>query len=286
MQRRAAAVYIAFFLVLAAGSYAFIATAQGPSISIDDPDHELENGSELTLGERTYTVTSIEASESGGGGHGGGGGGETLEATVAWNNDSAVFSETWESNSSVTLGDTEYRLFIENASDPSEITLRTVPGNDSGATLTYDGEAERWYVVREADDGARELTPYMRDDEFTNETLSEGDEIDYQGNQTTIANVSQEGVLLEWSGERTEEITFANGEEFVLNSSQTEGTEYVAHFPSEDRVLLSSDIEGYHDQVEEQEHFHERINGVWGVVIISSIATILLTGLAYLPRKE
>jgi len=287
MQRRAAAVYIAFFLVLAAGSYAFIATAQGPSISIDDPDHELENGSEFTLGERTYTVTSVEASSGGGGGgHGGGGGGETLEATLTWTNDSAVFSDTWEDNTTVTLGNTDYHVFIQNGSDPSEATLRTVPANGSAANLTYDGQAERWYVVREADDGTRELTPYLQDEEFTNETVSEGQEITYQGNATTVANVSNTSVLFEWTGERTEEITFADGEEFVLNSSQTEGTEYVAHFPSEDRVLLSSEIEGYHSQVEEQEHFHERINGVWGVVIISSIATVLLTGLAYLPRKE
>ncbi|NHN48363.1 hypothetical protein G9464_12260 [Halostella sp. JP-L12] len=288
MQRRAAAVYIAFFLVLAAGSYAFIATAQGPTISIDDPDHELENGSELTLGERTYTATSVEASSGGGGGgHGGGGGGEeTLEATLTWTNDSAVFSDTWEDNSTVTLGETDYHLFIQNGTDVSEATLRTVPGNDSGANLTYDGQAERWYVVREADDGTRELTPYMQDEEFSNETISEGQQIDYQGNQTTVANVSNSSILLEWSGERTEEVSFADGEVFILNSSQTEGTEFVAHFPSEDRVLLSSDVEGYESQVAEQDHFHERINGVWGIVIISSIATVLLTALAYLPRKE
>lgn len=281
MQRRAAAVYIAFFLVLAAGSYAFIATAEGPSITIDDPEYELENGSEIDAGERTYTVTAIEASESGGG-HGGGGE-EVLEATLSRTNDSAVFAETWEQNTTVTYEGEEHLLFIANASDPDEATLRTTPGNGSDANLTHD---DQWYVVRESEDGSRTLTPYMQDDEFSNVTISEGDEIEFGGNTTTVANITQESVLLEWEGERTESLTITNGEAFILNSSQTEGTEYVPHFHSEESFVLTSDVEGYEQQVEEQHHFHERINGVWGIVILSTITTILLTGLAYLPRKE
>ncbi len=281
MQRRAAAVYIAFFVVLAAGSYAFIATADGPSITVDDPEYQLENGSEIDAGERTYTVTAIEESESSGG-HGGGGG-VTLEATLSRTNNSAVFAETWEQNSTVSIESEDRHLFIPNATDPDEATLRTVPGNGSNANLTYD---DQWYVVRESEDGTRTLTPYLQDEAFSNTTISEGDEIEFQGNATTVANITQETVLLEWQGERTESLTISDGEEFILNSTDTEGTEYIPHFRSSESFVLTTDVEGYHEQVEEQQHFHERINGVWGIVIISSIATVLLTGLAYLPRKE
>lgn len=275
--------YIAFFVVLAAGSYAFVATAEGPSITIDDPEYELENGSQVDTGERTYTVTSVGTSGGGGGGHGGGGGGGTREATLSWTNESAVFAATLEANTTVTVDDQDYHLFIQNGSNPTEATLRTVPGNGSDANLTYDG---RWFVVREDDDGTRTLTPYLQDDTFSNTTISEGDQISYQGNQTTVANVSNGTVLLEWEGERSESITVTDGEPFILNSSTTEGTEYVAHFTSDESLVMTSDVEGYQNQVAAQQRFHERTNGVWGIVILSSFAAILLTGLAYLPRKE
>ena len=35
MQRRAAAVYFVFFLVIGAGAYSFLAVAQGPAIELD-----------------------------------------------------------------------------------------------------------------------------------------------------------------------------------------------------------------------------------------------------------
>ncbi len=268
--------YIAFFLVLAAGSYAFIATAQGPSVTLENPEYELQNGTPVDAGDRAYTVTSVTAPTAE----------DPGEATLSWTNESAPFSATLQNNATATYNGSDHYVFIANVSDPSEATLRTTPANGTNANITYDGEAGQYYVVREFDDGSRELTPYLQDEAFTNLTISEGQEFEYQGNSTTVANITTDGVLLEWSGERTEEVSVTEGEPFILNSSQTEGTEYVAHFPSDDTFVLTTDIEGYEDQIAEQEHFHERINGVWAVVIMSGLAGVLLTGLAYLPRKE
>jgi len=269
-------VYIAFFLVVAAGSYAFIASAQGPSITVENPDYELENGSAVNTDQRAYTVTGVTAPS----------GEDPGEATLSWTNQSAVFSDTIETNATITYNGTEYITFVANVSDPTEATFRTTPANGSGATLTYENETGQYLVVREYDNGTRELTPYMQDDTFTNLTITEGQSLQYQGNSTTVSNITQSGLLLEWDGVRIESVGITEGEPFILNSSRTEGTEYVAHFPTNDTFVLTTDIESYESQVAEQEHFRERINGVWGVVIVSSIAGVLLTGLAYLPRKE
>ncbi len=268
--------YIAFFLVLAAGSYAFIATAQGPSITVENPEYELENSSPVDTGDRAYTVTGVTAPS----------GEEPGEATLSWTNQSAVFSDTIETNATITYNGTEYITFVANVSDPTEATFRTTPANGSGASLTYENETGQYLVVREYDNGTRELTPYVRDDAFTNLTITEGQTLQYQGNSTTVTNVTQSGLLLEWDGVRVESVSLTEGEPFILNSSQTEGTEYVAHFTSNDTFVLTTDIEGYESQAAQQQRFDERINGLWGIVIMSGLAGVLLTGLAYLPRKE
>lgn len=100
MQRRAAAAYVALFLVVAAGSYALIATGQGPTVSVEEPDHEFRAGDTLTVDGREYTVRSVEVTESEGGGHGGGGG-KSYAAELAWTNESARYTESYGRNATV-----------------------------------------------------------------------------------------------------------------------------------------------------------------------------------------
>lgn len=161
MQRRAAAAYVAIFLVVGAGAYGVIATAQEPAVSLDNPNVDVKQGGSFTAGGQKYEVTKIEEKTSGGG-HGGGGT-TTVEATIE-------------------------------------------AGNES--------------------------------------------------------------------------ITVAEGDTITLG-----GTEYIAHFPSTERVQLTSDKQDYTSDVEAQHDWKERINGFWGVVILSGIAAFLLAALAYMPPK-
>jgi len=63
MQRRAVAVSVVFFVLVATASYALIATAEEPTITLEDADYELSEGEEFTVGDRTYTVAEIEETE-------------------------------------------------------------------------------------------------------------------------------------------------------------------------------------------------------------------------------
>ena len=50
-------------------------------------------------------------------------------------------------------------------------------------------------------------------------------------------------------------------------------------------MTLSQNVSGYQAQLDDVEHFHERILGLWGIAIISIFAAILIVGLAYLPVR-
>ncbi|MFC6724799.1 hypothetical protein ACFQE1_10535, partial [Halobium palmae] len=77
MQRRAAAIFAAFFLLTSVASYSLIATAHQPSIEFEDPAYSLSANESFEVGGTQYNVSAIEATAGGGGGggHGGGGGG-------------------------------------------------------------------------------------------------------------------------------------------------------------------------------------------------------------------
>jgi hypothetical protein len=63
------------------------------------------------------------------------------------------------------------------------------------------------------------------------------------------------------------------------------GREYIAHFPNNRTLELSSDVQAYERQVEIRDTYDERINGLWGVSILSSLAVVLLLAFAYLPSR-
>ena len=112
MQRRAVAVAAALFLVVGALSLGLVLTAEAPALEADS-ENVYQAGDQLTVGDRTYTVASIEASESSGGGHGGGGG-TTYEATIEWDNESmnGTQSATVGQHGNVTLsGETFFAHF-------------------------------------------------------------------------------------------------------------------------------------------------------------------------------
>ncbi len=265
MQRRAAAVYGVFFLVIAIGSAAMIGAASAPA-AVSDPDHRLSNGDEVTIAGQSYAVTVEE-------------GGATLE----WHNESARYTETWENGSDVSFQGTNYTVSIPNASDPLQLTLeevQTLP-EDTETTTVNDTE----YVVVERDDGARELVPtgeylVQTQGEPERRELVEGQAYDYRGNQTTLEAVDNESATLAWTAPRDESMDLAEGDVVELGDR-----EFVASFPEAGMLVLDRDVGAYERQQGVIATYHQRINGLWGVSILAGLSAVVLLGLSYLPSR-
>jgi hypothetical protein len=266
MQRRAAALYGAFFLVLAVGSYGMIAAASAPTLSVEDPDHRLSDGGQLTVDDRTYDV----AVDGG-------------EATLSWTDTNAVYTETWADGDDVTLGGTNYSVAIPGDADPpvAELTeARPLP--EDVETTEVNGTE---YVVLDGDDDTRELVAvdaYLDETygEAETRTLEASESVDYRGNLTTVTTITNESVVLEWRAPRTNTVDVAEGDVVDLN-----GVEFAAHFPDGGTLVLDRDVEAYERQLDVQATHHERTNGLWGVSILSSLAVVLLFAFAYLPSR-
>lgn len=287
MQRRAAAIYAVFFLVVGAASYSLIATAESPSIAFENPDHRLQQGSTFSVGDQDYTVSSLEASESsGGGGHGGGGGGITHSAEVAWTVESSEYSETLENGSEVTYQNESYVVVIPSADDPDEFVLRD-PVNRSGIladdpqadneTVTRDGEE---FVVVTENGTSRLVAADEYFPEPNEERFAEGQQIEYDGNSATVGNVTSEGATLTWTAPR-ERTTELSQESNVTLSSTT----FLAYFPDNSTVVLTTDFQSYERQTADIAAHEERKSGLWGVSIVSGMTILLLVGMAYMPSR-
>lgn len=280
MQRRAAAIYFAFFLVLGASSYAVIAVAHQPSIDLQAQSYA--PGDTLTVDGQTFTVESISSGSGGGGGHGGGGG--APQATITWTNKSAKFTAKLANNSTVPYRDGTYRVLVPNTTGPARFTLEEefnvssiLQGDPAvyNETVTIDGEPHVTYRENNTNAPLAEYLPEPRRAQF-----SEGDTVDYQGNTTTVSNVTTEHVLLVWTGSKSNSATVSEGQNATLGT-----TSYVAHFPADKRVVLSTDHRAYQLGVARQDTFHMRMNGLWAVVYLSGLAVVLIAGLAYMPVR-
>lgn len=289
MQRRAAALYVAFFLVISVASYSLIATAEEPQVEFGNPDYTLSENDTLTVGGTEYTVASLEATAGGGGGggHGGGGGGGIERTgTIAWTNQSAQYTETWANNSTVSLDNTTYRVLIPNTTDPSSFTLQNeinrsqVLANDPQADdqlVTRNGSE---YVVIEDQNGTRLVLADEYFGEPTNRTVNEGATIDYNGNRSTVANVTNQSATLEWTAPRNNTVEVADNENVTLGD-----TTYFAHFRNNQTLVLTQDFASYEEQTADIDRYHTYVNGLWGVSIMGGLAAMLLAGMAYLPSR-
>lgn len=265
MQRRVAALYAAFFLVVALGSYGMLVTASEPAVSVQNPDYTAANGSQLTVDGRTYDVSA-----------------EGGSATLSWLNESATYTETWENESSVTLGETNFTVRTEAQADPPRVQLTEEQSLGENVTTTEVNGTE--YVVQ----GEGEQRTLISVEEYRRQqfgppetrTIAAGDTFDYRGNQTTLTAVSNGSATVEWTAPRTEEIDASEGDALTLN-----GNEFVAHFPDAQTLALSRDVQAYRDQVAVRERFHERTTGLMGVSLLSGLTVILLLSFAYLPSR-
>ena len=287
MQRRAAAIYVAFFIVLGAASYSVIATATAPTIGFENPDHRLSQGDQLSVENRQYAVSSISAEVSGGGGgHGGGGATVTRSGELTWTNETARYTQTWDHNTTVTYQGEDYRVLVADADDPAsfqlveEINRTAILQEDATVndqTIMLNGTE---YVVREEGDN-RTLIPaseYFPTPASTD--YAEGDSLQFQGNTTTVADVTGEGATLAWTAPRTNTVSVGNEANVTVN-----GQQYFAYFPDNSTLVLESDYNVYQEQVNEIDTYHDHVNGLWGISIVSFATAIMLLGMAYMPSR-
>ncbi len=355
MQRRVAAIYFAFFLLMGASAYSVIAVAEEPAIDVAGQSYG--QGDTFTVDEREYVVGNLSAGNASGGEG-------APSGTLMWTNESAQFTATVANNTTVspvrlsfsdqeayyaaTLaeGDTvqfngsETTVSIPDVESPSNFSLvrdgnatATFASNDTfvyrgNATTVTEVTAEE--VRLEWGDDYRVLTPnetdpssfrmvqqfnvsqrLSADPAVENRTVTrddgqryvvfasngttrllgeylpapdvgqiqEGDSLTFRNNETTVANVTATGIVLEWTGPQTNTIELSEGANVTLNGQQR-----VVHFQG-DSVILSQEVVGYQEDLGRQDYFTERQNGLWGVTILSGLAAMFVIVFAYLPVR-
>jgi len=267
MQRRAAAIYVALFIVIGAASYSLIATAQTPTVEFDNPEYELAQGDQFQVGDQTYTVSSVSE-----------GSGE-LQYTV----ESSEYTATWENDSTQTVDGDEWRVLVDEGEDPSGFTLQeeinetAILQDDPDASEETVEQNGTRYVVLNGD----ELVPA---DEYFPEpetrSFAEGDTIEYDGNTTTVDSVTTDAVALTWTAPRTNTIA-VQSEANVTLGDQT----YLGYVPDDSTMQLTQNFESYNRQTAEIDRVQTQTNGLWGVSIISFLTAVFMIGFAYLPSR-
>ena len=286
MQRRAVAVYVALFVLIAGGAGVLTATADSPEIGFDNPDFEVSQGDQVEVDGQEYVVAEIaEVEESGGGGHGGGGGATTSIVATIERNVTVEQSETWANGSTVSIGEQEWRVEISGES-PNEFTLVEVL--DRQAILEGDSRADNETVQRDdgtyvvvTEDGESSLVPaeeYFPTPEERSYAVS--DTLEYAGHTATVDNVTAEQAVLAWEATQTESV------EITQHSTVTIGeTDFVAHFPDASTMQLSSDMEEYEAQVAQIDQFHQYNSGLTRVLVLAFLSSLLLLGAAFIPSR-
>lgn len=193
----------------------------------------------------------------------------TAEATVSWGS--------------------EYRVAIPNETDPTTASLRQQQ-NVTRLLVTDDAVEDS---LGTAPDGTRyveyrngtqqPLAEYLPDPDV--KALAEGETLQYEGNETTVGNITRTEVPLNWTASRPVSVGLSEGESVDLD-----GDSYFVHFPDSGTVQLAPNTtetrDAYQDTHERIDVYEERKAGLWGVVILSVFAGVLLIGLAYLPNKD
>lgn len=268
MQRRAAALYVAMFLVIAAGAIAIVSVAEAPDPAMDEYDYQVPVDSSFELDGTTYTVTRIDA----------------FSASIAWTAPSQSQSTTWLNESEVGHDGSTYRVEIPPDSEPDGFTLQELFPNHDQNTTEIDGET---YVMLEDDDGIR-LIPeeeYLLDTFGPRERieLTTGDSLYWDDIDATVAieGITQRNVEVSWVGPANRSRTFTEGVPNTLD-----GREYVANLVGTDYVQLTSDVDAYEDHAERLATYDERHRGFWGVGVMGIIGAVLIGGLSFLPRRR
>jgi hypothetical protein len=254
------------------------------SATIQDGDTVAFNGSQRTANVSDGSFALLDDA-----------GNETASFEVGdrldYRGNATTVTEIGASSATVVRGE-NYEVVIENASDPGE--FRAVQSFNVSQRLRDDADVENstftsedgTEFVRYRNGSTQPLDEYLPTPD--ERTFAEGDTLTFRAaedlsvpaNETTVVDVSGDRVLLEWTGSKTTTTELTEGANATLG-----GQVHVAHFPSSDRVVLSTDTGAYQDQIERQDYYKERMNGLWGISILSGLAGVFVIGLAYLPTR-
>jgi hypothetical protein len=293
MQRRAAAIYFVFFLVIGVGAYASIGVVQSqqPHVSLDAP---IEGGanSSFTVGGQEYTISSIEQESSSGGG-------ASIVGELAWTNESARSTGELANGSNVSYQDRRWQVVIANESDVSEFTLnervnvtRELRADPDVQNETARYQGEPWVVWAENETLNQPLAEWLPAPE--EETITLGQTFPYEGNEDAeIVSVTPSAATVAWTEASENTAELAEGGNVTI-----QGRTYFVHFPDNSTVQLapvysspqenqrSAAYSNYQNTLDRQDYFTERKNGLWGISIISLTAALILLGAAYMPVKD
>jgi hypothetical protein len=251
-----------------------------------DADAELTNESTFTVDGTEYTATNIHMSGGGGGGHGGGGG--SMAADLSWTNESSRYTATLEHNATTTYQNETYRVYTDG--NESTVTLEeqlnvsALLAADSSVQNTLATQNGTQYVVYRSNNTQAPLSEWLPEPETV--TFTTGDTYphatDSGTQETTISEVTDSGATLEWFAPRENTIELSEGGNVTLS-----GQPFFTHFPDHSTVEIVpiQQYSQYQATLDQQDYFHERKNGIWGVSILSGIAAVLMLGMAYLPVR-
>jgi len=282
MQRRAVAVYVAFFVLIATASYALIATAEEPTITLEEADFELAEGEEFTVGDQTYTVSEIEQTEDEEDGS------TTFAGTLEWVEEDVEMTEVWADGDTVEVSDTTWEVQIDDE-DNASTAFSLVEVLDRQAILEADPNADDQLVDRDGEEyvvvqsnGDDELVPaeeYF--DEPATITYSEGDSFVYNEQTVTVSELTDADVTITWFQDETNSDDLQQGEMIEL----ADGTEYLTFFPGQNTVMLTQDTTSYDAQVESQHQFADRVQGLTYTIVTSMLFVFSLVAFAFLPSR-
>ena len=282
MQRRAVAVYVAFFVLIATASYALIATAEEPTITLEEADFELAEGEEFTVGDQTYTVSEIEQTEDEEDGS------TTFAGTLEWVEEDVEMTEVWADGDTVEVSDTTWEVQIDNE-DNASTAFSLVEVLDRQAILEADPNADDQLVDRDGEEyvvvqsnGDDELVPAAEYfDEPATITYSEGDRFVYNDQTVTVSELTDADVTITWLQDETNSDDLQQGELIEL----ADGNEYLTFFPGQNTVMLTQDTTSYDAQVESQHQFADRIEGLTYTIVTSMLFVFSLVAFAFLPSR-
>jgi hypothetical protein len=279
MQRRAAAVYFVLFVLVGAGAYGFMQVGMSKP-AVDLQEQVYTQNAEIEVGGQTYMIANISTE----------GEGDSPEyvGKLTWFNESARESTAIENNATIGFQDGEYRVSIPNETDPSSFALVEEPNvsailaNDPAVENETGTQGDETYVFYQ--NGSRVLlSEYLPPAETVE--LAVGDEFEYQAENATarVDAISSSEVAVSWAAPGEETIELSEGSNVTLN-----GQTHFAHFPGDGvvQILPTDEYYGeYNQQLQNINAWEERQNGVWGMVLLSVLAAILLVAMAYLPVK-
>jgi hypothetical protein len=250
------------------------------NVTLPDGSTVSYNGTAYTLrvGAGEFTLTSDETVSFG------------VGDVLSYRENRTTVIAAGDGNATLAWGDA-YNVTTRTASNDT-ITFRE--SFNVSLALRNDPAVENETVLRNgtrhvvyANDTIQPLTEYLPDPEVKNFTVGDSFGYDTPGSDftyddVTVEEVDGDGTVLTWRGPVPHEVPANHGENVTLGPDEQL---FVAHFPDNDTLELTSDVEDYQSQLALQDSFKTRTDGLWGIVILSGLAGVFLIGAAYLPSR-